>query len=101
VVIRKPFVITDPRAFFLQPAVPKQRQYEALRAYFLEGRPSQEVARAFGYSPASFRVLCSSFCHDPQRWRWTELIRFCLDKLIHLCRAGSGGSSFQVVGFFR
>jgi len=65
-VIRKPFVITDPRAFFLQPAVPKHRQYEALRAYFLDGRPSNEVARAFGYSPASFRVLCYSFCHDPQ-----------------------------------
>ena len=57
-VIRKPFILTDPGAFFLQPAVPKQRQYEALRAYFVEGRPSHEVARAFGYSPASFRVLC-------------------------------------------
>ena len=59
-------MLTDPRAFFLEPAVPRQRQYEALRAYFVEGRPSQEVARAFGYSPASFRVLCYNFCHDPQ-----------------------------------
>ena len=42
--------------------------YEALRAYFLEGRPSQEVARAFGYSPGSFRVLCHQFRRerDPQ-----------------------------------
>jgi hypothetical protein len=39
--------------------------YEALRAYFLEGRPSQAVARAFGYSPASFRVLCHQFRRDP------------------------------------
>ena len=38
--------------------------YEALRAYFLEGRPSQEVARAFGYSPGSFRVLCHQFRRD-------------------------------------
>ena len=39
--------------------------YEALRAYFLEGRPSHEVARAFGYSPGSFRVLCHQFRRDP------------------------------------
>jgi hypothetical protein len=40
--------------------------YEALRAYFLEARPSHEVARAFGYSPGSFRVLCHQFRRDPQ-----------------------------------
>jgi len=39
--------------------------YEALRAYFLEHRPSIEVARAFGYSPGSFRVLCHQFRRDP------------------------------------
>lgn len=39
--------------------------YEALRAYFLEGHPSQEAARAFGYSPGAFRVLCHQFRHDP------------------------------------
>jgi len=35
--------------------------YEALRAYFLEGRASREVARAFGYTAGSFRVLCHAF----------------------------------------
>jgi len=39
--------------------------YEALRAYFVEGRPSKDVARAFGYSPGSFRVLCHQFRYDP------------------------------------
>ena len=39
--------------------------YEALRAYFLEQRPSQEAARAFGYTPGSFRVLCHQFRRDP------------------------------------
>jgi hypothetical protein len=39
--------------------------YEALRAYFLEHRPSHEAARAFGYSPGSFRVLCHQFRRDP------------------------------------
>lgn len=38
--------------------------YEALRAYFLEGRRSHEVARDFGYSPGSFRVLCHQFRRD-------------------------------------
>jgi len=42
--------------------------YEALRAYFIEGKLSHEVARSFGYSPGSFRVLCHHFRrdHDPQ-----------------------------------
>ena len=38
--------------------------YEALRAYFLEGRPSHEVARSFGYTPGSFRVMCHQFRRD-------------------------------------
>src|SRR3989475_1341081 len=38
--------------------------YEALRAYFVEARPSGEVARAFGYTPASFQVLCHHFRRD-------------------------------------
>ncbi len=40
--------------------------YEALRAYFVEGRASQAVARDFGYSPGSFRVLCHQFRRDHQ-----------------------------------
>jgi len=60
-----PFNLTDPRSFFLEPSLPKHRQYEALRAFFVEGRPSQETARAFGYSPGAFRVLCHEFTHDP------------------------------------
>jgi hypothetical protein len=51
--------------FFLQPLKPLHRQYEALRAYFVEGLPSKEAAERFGYSPASFRVLCHQFRHDP------------------------------------
>jgi hypothetical protein len=38
--------------------------YEALRAYFVDQRPSAEVAKAFGYTPGSFRVLCHQFRHD-------------------------------------
>ena len=63
--IGAPKDITACRRFFAQPAHPRQRMYEALRAYFLEGHPSHEVARAFGYSPGSFRVLCHQFRRDP------------------------------------
>jgi transposase len=52
------------RGFFLTPVSAKQRQYEALRAFFVEGRPSREVARAFGYSTGSFQVLCHHFRRD-------------------------------------
>ncbi len=65
-VINKPISITDPAQYFLQPEPPKQRQYEALRAFYVEKRPSAEVARSFGYSPGAFRVLCHAFCHTPQ-----------------------------------
>jgi hypothetical protein len=50
--------------FFLAPESPLQRQYEALRAYYVEQVPSHEVARRFGYTPGSFRVLCHQFRHD-------------------------------------
>lgn len=61
----EPKDLTNCRRFFQQPRLPKHRMYEALRAYFLDDRPSAEVARAFGYSPGSFRVLCHQFRRDP------------------------------------
>jgi len=62
---KQPNKLIDPRRFFLEPASPKQRQYEALRAYFIEQRPSAEVARDFGYTPGSFQVLCHHFRRHP------------------------------------
>ena len=53
--------LTPEARFFLAPDHPLQRQYEAFRAYFVEGLPSLEVARRFGYAPGSFRVLCHQF----------------------------------------
>lgn len=60
--------ITIPEAeFFLSPEHPLHRQYEALRAYFIEGCSSQDAAQRFGYSPGAFRVLCHQFRHDPDK----------------------------------
>ena len=59
--------ITDPSpeaVFFLSPERAIHRQYEALRAYFVEGLSSSEAARRFGYAPGAFRVLCHQFRHS-------------------------------------
>ena len=53
------------RRFFVETTHPKQRQYEALRAYFVDGRASKDAALAFGYAVGSFRVLCYQFRRDP------------------------------------
>jgi hypothetical protein len=62
-----PLTTTAEARFFLAPEEPRQRQYEALRAYFIEHLPSAEVARRFGYSPGAFRALCYQFRHDPAK----------------------------------
>src|SRR5262249_21053334 len=64
--ISAPMPLTSPEErFFLDPATAAQRQYEALRAYFVDGLPSHQAAQRFGYTPGSFRVLCHQFRHDP------------------------------------
>ena len=61
--------ITDAQAadFFLAAQQPLQRQYEALRAFFVEEMSSAEAAQCFGYSRGAFRVLCYQFRHDPAK----------------------------------
>ncbi len=51
------------RSFFLEPRSTSHRRYEALRAFFIEGRPLAEVAVQFDYKPAAFKVLISRFRH--------------------------------------
>ena len=53
--------------FFLEPFNATHRQYEALRAYFVEGLSSKEAARRFGYTEGSFRVLAHAFRQNPHR----------------------------------
>ena len=63
--IGAPRDLTECRRFFLQPRQAKQRMYEALRAFLVDGKASHEAARAFGYTPGSFRVLCHQFRRAP------------------------------------
>jgi hypothetical protein len=64
---RKRLTDTQASAFFLTPEHPLHRQYEALRAFFVEEEESVAVARRFRYSPGSFRVLCHEFRHDADK----------------------------------
>ena len=59
--------LTDLARAFLEPANTTQRQYEALRAYFVDQAPSKQAAERFGYTPGSFRVLCHQFRSHPGR----------------------------------
>jgi len=49
------------RNFFLEPQSPSHRQYEALRAFFVERQSLAEVAARYGYKPAAFNVMISRF----------------------------------------
>ena len=49
------------RQFFLRPAATFHRQYEALRAFFVDQRPLKGIAEQFGYRYSSLRSLVSRF----------------------------------------
>jgi DDE family transposase len=59
--------LTASATSFLQPCNATHRQYEALRAFFVERIPAQDAAARFGYTAGSFRVLIHQFRQNPQR----------------------------------
>jgi transposase len=59
--------ITDYARFFLESSNSTHRQYEALRAYFVEGLSNKQGAEHFGYTEGSFRVLVHQFRQNPYR----------------------------------
>ncbi len=64
---RNEITVSPDARFFLAPESAHHRQYEALRAFFVEQLPGPQAARRFGYSPNAFRVLCYQFRHDPNK----------------------------------
>jgi transposase len=52
---------------FLEPANATHRQYEALRAFFVEGLSAAQVAQRYGYSPGTVRVMVHQFRQTPER----------------------------------
>jgi hypothetical protein len=53
--------------FFLEPQQTFQRQYEALRAVFVEAEPIDRVAARFGYKPSALKSMASRFRADCRR----------------------------------
>jgi Transposase DDE domain len=51
---------------FLSPVNALHRQYEALRAFYVDKIPSKDVASRFNYTPGSFRLLCHQFRQNPE-----------------------------------
>lgn len=49
------------RQFFLQPHESLQRRYEALRAYFIDGRSVAEIADRLGYRLSSLKSMVCRF----------------------------------------
>jgi hypothetical protein len=55
------------KRFFLEPEQTFHRQYEALRAVFLEDQPLEQVAERFGYTPSTLRSMASRLRADRRR----------------------------------
>jgi hypothetical protein len=52
---------TGCRSFFLEPVATYHRQYEAVRAFFIEGRRLHDIAQQFGYRETSLRSMVCRF----------------------------------------
>ena len=57
---------SHPRQFFLEPQQTFQRQYEALRALFVDDDPLERVAERFDYKPSTLKSMASRLRTD---WR--------------------------------
>ena len=57
---------------FLAPQNSTHRQYEALRAYFVDQLPAADVAEQFGYTVGSFHQLAHQFRQNPNRLFFAE-----------------------------
>ncbi len=56
----------DLKAFFLEPKTAKQRQYEALRAYVLEGMTARQAGLRFGFTETSIYALAHDLSDDKE-----------------------------------
>jgi hypothetical protein len=53
--------------FFLEPKQTFQRQYEALRAVFVDAEPIDQVAARFGYKLSALKSMASRFRAECRR----------------------------------
>jgi hypothetical protein len=77
---------SHPRQFFLEPQQTFQRQYEALRALFVDDDPLERVAERFDYKPSTLKSMASRLRTD---WRRGVATPF-------FSRTAAGAHSVQV-----
>lgn len=51
----------NPKDFFQNPKNPQQRQYDALRDYYLNGLTQKKIAEKYGYATTSFQTIVRDF----------------------------------------
>jgi hypothetical protein len=54
----------NPTTYFTDPKNPRQRQYEALKAFFCKQMSVQEIVQNFGFSPLYFKKLKNQFAKE-------------------------------------
>ena len=62
----------DPYRYFAHPKSPGQKQYEALRAFYIDKLPARVVADRFGYTLPSFNALRHKFKTNKLTFQFTE-----------------------------
>jgi transposase len=62
----------DPYRYFAHPQSPGQKQYEALRAFYVDRLPARVVADRFGYTLASFNAMRHKFKTHKLTFQFTE-----------------------------
>lgn len=62
----------EPEKFFKQPQTPGQKQYEALRAFYIDKVPGKEIVRRYGYTYAAFNSLKQRFKSGQLKFFITE-----------------------------
>jgi len=65
--------IMEPLKFFLTANSTAQKQYEALRMFFVENKTAKEVAGKFGYTYRGFTTIVSNFRKDLKTRQTSEL----------------------------
>jgi len=61
----------DPYRYFAHPQSPGQKQYEALRSFYVDNLPARMVADRFGYTLASFNALRHKFKNGKLSFQFT------------------------------
>jgi transposase len=62
----------DPYRYFAHPRSPGQKQYEALRAFYVDRLPARVVADRFGYTLPSFNTLRHKFKTHKLSFQFTD-----------------------------